>query len=567
MLYEKSKAKDIIADKAKLNEIVFEAIDKMATSVGATLGPGGRTVLVERDSLAPLMTKDGVTVAKSLGMEKAEHNIVIEAAKEICVNTAKEAGDGTTTAIVLANAIIKYGQEFISSHPKYNPQRIVSELQELYDDIIVGYLKQNALPATTPEELHNVAKVSANGDTKIAEAVVEAVMAAGDDGQVLIEEAQGNIMRVETIDGYIITTGLKELGNMGPAFINDNTAQQSKLDSGIVLLYDGTINDLNVPSRLQEVYEHSEFMGKPIIVMAHGFSELVIDRFIKTMNGGISVVPIKTPMSGLPNSRSLFLKDMAAYTGATVYSPINLDDMDEDGFGHFVTAKVNVYESFIVSESDREAIENRIEELKSISKAALSEFDRMHLRAAISKLTGGVSTIWVGGATDLAVREKKARVEDAVEAVRSAIAEGIIPGGCSVHLALAELIKSNKNFKESWSIMVNALSEPFKLLMTNCGEDPEDILKLGIGQKSAKSLPDKVFDAMSHQLVDPFEAGIIEPAKVCRVSVGNALSVASLLITLGGIVVVPRDATLENQLAMSKQAFKDMMQGGGVGQS
>lgn len=567
MLYEKSKAKDIIADKEQLNRIVLETIDKMATSVGATLGPGGRTVLVERDSLAPLMTKDGVTVAKSLGMERAEHNIVIEAAKEICINTAKEAGDGTTTAIVLANAIIKYGQEFISSHPKYNPQRIVSELQDLYDDVIVKYLKDNAVPTSKPEELRDVAKVSSNGDRKIAEAVVQAVMAAGDDGQVLIEEAQGDVMRVETIDGYIITTGLKELGSLGPAFINDKTGQQSKLDSGIVLLYDGTINDLNVPSRLQEVYENSEYLGKPIIVMAHDFSDLVIDRFIKTMNGGISIVPVKTPMSGLPNSRSMFLQDMAAYTGATVYSPLNLDNMDDDGFGTFVTARVNLYESFIFSESDSAAVEARIEELKSVSKAALSEFDRMHLRASISKLTGGISTIWVGGASELEVREKKGRVEDAVEAVRSAIAEGIVPGGCSVHLALIELIKKQKDFKESWSIMVNALAEPFKLLMNNCGEDPEDMLKLGIGQFTKGKLPNKVFDAMDHQLVDPFVAGIIEPAKVCRVSIGNALSVASLLITLGGIVVVPRDAGLENQLAMSKQAFKDMMQGGGVGQS
>lgn len=566
MLYEKSKAKDIIADQERLNTIVHETIDRMATAVGRTLGPGGRPVLIERDGLAPLITKDGVTVAKSLGMDKAENNIVVEAAKEICINTAKEAGDGTTTAIVLASAITKYGQEFIIAHPKYNPQRIVTELKELYENVIVEYLKNNAIATSKEAELRSVAKVSSNGDDKIAEAVVKAVMAAGDDGQVLIEEAQGDVMRVETIDGYIITTGLKELGSTGPAFINDKTGQQSKLDNGIVLLYDGTINDLNFPARLQEVYEHSEAFGRPIIVFAHDFSDIVIDRFIKTMHGGVSIVPIKTPMSGLPNSRSMFLQDMAAYTGAEVYSPINLDDIHDDGFGEFVSAKVNMYESFIVSEPDGDAVENRIEELKSVSKAALSEFDRMHLRASISKLTGGVSTIWVGGASELEVREKKARVEDAVEAVRSAIAEGVVPGGCSVHLTLRETIKQHKDFKDSWSIMVNSLLEPFNLLMTNCGEDPKEILSLGLGTVSAIGLPKKVFDAKDHKVVDPFKAGIIEPAKVCRVAIGNALSVASLLITLGGIVVVPRDSTLENQLAMSKQAFTDMMQGGGVGQ-
>ena len=565
-LYEKSKAKDIIVDKTKLNEIVLDTISKMAAAVGATLGPGGRGVLIERDGLSPLVTKDGVTVAKSLGLAHAEANIVVEAAKEICINTAREAGDGTTTAIVMAHAIAKYGQEFISSHPKYNPQRIVSELKDLYEDVIVDYLKKNAISTTKPEELRSVAKISSNGDDKIADAVVEAVMAAGDDGQVLIEEAQGSVMRVETIDGYIITTGLKELGSMGPAFINDRTGQQSKLDNGIILLYDGTMNDLNVPARLQEVYEHSENFGQPIIVMAHDFSDLVIDRFVKTTNGGVSVIPIKTPMSGLPNSRSMFLQDMSAYSGATVYSPINLDDLCEEGFGTFITSRVNMYESFVVCEPDSEAVEARVEELKSVSKSALSEFDRMHLRASISKLTGGVSTIWVGGASELEVRERKGRVEDAVEAVRSAIAEGIIPGGCSVHLTLAEIIKNRKDFKESWSIMVNALGELFKLLMTNCGEDPDEILSLGLGVATTKGLPKKVFDARDHKIVNPFKAGIIEPAKVCRVSIGNALSVATLLITLGAIVVVPRDAGLENQLAMSKQAFKDMMSGGGIGQ-
>lgn len=567
MLYEKSKSKDVICDPNELNAIVSETIHKMATVVGATLGPGGKPVLIERDGLAPLITKDGVTVAKSLGMDKAENNIVVESAKEICINTATEAGDGTTTAIVLASAITKYGQEFITSHPKYNPQRIVSELKELYEDVIVGYLKKNAVATTKPEELRDVAKISSNGDDKIADAVVEAIMAAGDDGQVLIEEAQGDVMRVENIDGYIITTGLKELGSMGPAFINDKTGQQSKLDNGIVLLYDGTMNDLNVPARLQDIYEKSEYFGKPIIVFAHDFSDIVIDRFIKTIQGGISVVPVKTPMSGLPNSRSMFLQDMAAYTGAVVYSPINLDDMEEEGFGNFITARVNMYESFLVSESDSDEIENRIEELKSVAKVALSEFDRMHLRASISKLTGGVSTIWVGGASELEVREKKARVEDAVEAVRSAIAEGVIPGGCSVHLTLIEILKDHKDFKESWSIMINALSEPFNLLMTNCGEEPEAVLSFGLGRAEKVGLPKLVFDAKEHKIVEPFKAGIIEPAKVCRVSIGNALSVASLLITLGGIIVVPRDSGLENQLAMSKQAFQDMMSGGGVGQS
>ena len=178
MIYEKSKAKDIISDKKKLNSIVSHTIQTMAEIVGSTLGPGGRSVLIERDGLPPLATKDGVTVAKSLGLDKAEGNIIVEAAKEICINTAKEAGDGTTTAIILANAITKYGQDFVSNNLKYNPQRIVNELEDLYEDIIVPYIKSKAKPVDDETKLFNVATISANGDEKIAKVVVEAVIAA-----------------------------------------------------------------------------------------------------------------------------------------------------------------------------------------------------------------------------------------------------------------------------------------------------------------------------------------------------------------------------------------------------
>ena len=198
MLYQKSRAKNIISDKQQLKSVVLDSIGRMSAVVGRTLGPGGNPVIIERDGLSPLITKDGVTVARSLGMDRSEANIIIEAAKEICVNTAKQAGDGTTTAIVLANWLVKYGQEFMEKNPKYNPQRLVFDLQEAYETVIVPYLKEYAIKVASPEQLKNVATISANGDLKVAEAVVQAVMNAGDDGTVLIEEGQGNMMKVET---------------------------------------------------------------------------------------------------------------------------------------------------------------------------------------------------------------------------------------------------------------------------------------------------------------------------------------------------------------------------------
>jgi len=564
-LFEKTKAKDIISDKDRINDIVSTTISDMAKIVGSTLGPGGRGVLIERDGLSPTLTQDGVTVAKSLGVSSAEANIVIEAAKEICLNTAKEAGDGTTTAIILADAVVKYGQKFITDNPRYNPQKVVRELQKAYEEIVIPYLADNAIKVEDEEQLESVATISANGDINIAKAVVEAVMAAGDDGTVLIEEGEGDIMRVETQDGLLVTAGLRELGRIGPVFINDNTNQQCKMDQGIVLCYDGDMVDLQAAGYLQDAIEGTELVGKPVLIFAHDFSDVVLDKIAKNVKAGLNILPIKSPRSGLPNSRSMFLKDVAAYTGARVYDAGDIQECDHTELGLFVGAKSNMFETFIIGSPNQEDIDKRVGELKAIAKASASEFDKMHIRAAIGKLIGGVSTIWVGGASELEIREKKHRVEDAVESVRSAIAEGIIPGGCSVQLTLANIIENSKSKKDSYQILVKALRDPFKLLLTNCGESYDEIWPSIEKYVKVKGLPKKVFDANEHKIVNAEKAGIIEPAKVCRVTIRNALSVSSLLITLGGIVCVPRDANLENQMAIADKAFKDMMAGGGMG--
>ena len=575
-LYEKSKAKSITHDRAQIRKITQDTIQSMATIVGATLGPGGRVVIIERDNLSPLITKDGVTVAKALGVENAEANVIIDAAKEICLKTAKEAGDGTTTAIVLAGAITKHGLHFLDTNPKYNPQRMVNELQELYSSMIVPFLKTNATKVKGEQELISVAKISANGDQAIAEAAVRAVMAAGEDGHVLIEEAQGNQLKVETMDGFVVTSGLKDIGAIGRVFINDRSLQQTKMDKGLVFLYDGSLNDLKVPGAIQQAIEGTELYGLPIMVFAHGFADVVVEAFAKTTKGGYTVVPVKTPMSGAANSRSSFLIDMSAYTGATVYDPGTIDKfITEDasnGFGAFDSAKVGMYESVVQAIPNSDRIDARLSELKHLMDVSPSDFDKMHIKAAIAKLTGGISTIWVGGGSELEAREKRDRVEDAVEAVKSAIAEGIVPGGCAVQLTLSYMISLDPNKKPSWDIMAQALSEPFNLLLNNCGENIEEVWpSLGnhIHECAVKrTMPTQVFDANQHIFVDPLAVGIIEPAKVCRVTIGNALSVASLLVTLGGIVVSPRNAGLEQQLELSKGAFKELMSAstGHVGQ-
>lgn len=562
MLYSKSKAKDIIHDKEDLNKIVLKTIHKMAVVAGSTLGPGGSCVLIDRGDLSPLITKDGVTVIKSMGISDSAKNIVLDAAKEIAIGTAKEAGDGTTTAIVLADALVKAGQQFLLSHKKYNPQRLVNELKSAYEDIIVPYLKEYAIAAETPEELRNVALISANGDERIANAVVEAVMAAGDDGKVLIHEGDGDVIKVDHMEGFVVTSGLKDLGQIGPAFINDRTGQQVKMDAGHVVLFDGTLNDLAIPARIQDAIANEAGItdGKPIVVFAHGFSDLVKDKFAQTTKGGQTVLPVVSPRSGLPGGASIFLHDMAAYTGAEVYSPGTQNNIDESGIGAFEEAMVNMYESFIINTPDEDAIDIRVGELKAYEAQAFGELDKQHLRANIAKLRGGVSSIIVGGTSELEIREKKDRVEDAVEAVRSAIAEGIVPGGATTMLKIAAILQASDDRRESWVILEEALQAPFILLMENCGEDPDVVLQNILPRITATDgLPSVVFDANAYSVVDPFKNGIIEPAKVCRVALANALSVASLLTTLGGLVVSPRNSDMEAQLELAEASFKNMM--------
>lgn len=561
MMYVKSKSKDMIDDRDQLQQIVTSTLSRMAAIAGRTLGPGGTIVLIEREGMPPLMTKDGVTVIKSLGMPNAAANTVLDTCKEISLNTARDAGDGTTTAIVLADAIVKAGSLFMMRNARYNPQRLVNELRKCYDKIIVPYLSEVSIKVKSDDDLRRVALISANGDHDVASVVVKAFLAAGEDGHILIQEDQGGGMRVETVDGFIVTSGLKDLGSIGSVFINDRANQQVMMDAGLVVLFDGTLNDLVLPAAIQTACESDpDFFGKPIIVMAHGFADPVIEKCLKTSKSGVTVLPVKVPKSTLANSRTMFLHDMAAYTGATVMDPATAASFDTKHFGAFTSAKVNTYETFIQCESDADLIDERVSELKAIMAAAHSEHDRAHLRAAIAKLTGGISTIWVGGITDAEIRERRDRVQDAVEAVRSAVAEGIVAGGCATHIALADRIRRSEP-TPAWEILADALEKPFSVLLSNCGEyDRYAELTSAIRESMGTSgTPKVVFDASAHEIVDPFDAGIVEPAKVHRVAIGNALSVASLMVTLGGIVVAPRDYNLETQMELSKAAFKDML--------
>ena len=560
MIYTKSKNKEILSKKPEIQALVSKVIMEAAEIVGSTFGPGGNVVLLEREELAPLVTKDGVTVLKSLGFSKASENIILDICKEISLNTAKTAGDGTTTAIVLANAIYHHGLDFIKNNPKYNPQKFIRELNDCYNSVIIPYLKEKAISVELEEDLEKVALISCNGDEAISKIVSNAVVSAGEDGVVLIQENQGGELKIDTVDGYIITSGLKNIGSDGTLFFNDKASQQVILESGLILIYDGSMTDLNLLSKVQDCLENdSEIYGKPLIIIANSFADNIVDRFVKATRGGIPIIPIKPPLDFLP--KQIFLHDMEAYTGAKVMDGGSIGSFSSDDFGSFKNAKINLYECFLKCDLNSEKIDQRAEELKSLMSSAFSDMDRDHYKKHISQLTGGLVTIFVSGMTDVEIREKKDRIQDAIEAIRSAISEGIVLGGCATQITLSSIISNTPNAKPSWKVLSDALLSPLKLLLNNCGEGElySQIIDSMLGEIKDNNKITKIFNADTHQFEDGFNSGIIEPAKVHKVAIGNSLSIASILVTLGGVVSAPLNPELEAQLEASKMMMNSMM--------
>jgi chaperonin GroEL len=565
-LYEKTKAKEIIVDKKEIESTIKDTIYNMAELVGSTLGPAGRTVLIERDNLSPLVTKDGVTVAKNIGYLDSKKNVFVESAKEICLNTGKEAGDGTTSAIVLASSFIKRGYEYLQELGKEeNPQAVSRSLLKVYEKEIKRVIKEYSKDITTPEEIKNIAMVSSNGDEVVSDVVLEATNSAGNDGHIVIAEDLGGETRCENIEGYIVTSSLKNLGALGTKFINDRGTQECKMDNGLILMYNGEINDHTVLSNLQELISKNNNLAKvPFVIMAHNFSDSVMEQLVKFFMSGFSILPIKTPHFATPTSRTIFLEDMAAYTGGKVVDP-GFEELTIQDFGSFEKIRANVYECIVYpedagSEESNERIQKRIKELNAICDAATSEFDKSIIKGCISRISGGVSTIYVGGITELEIREKKARAEDAVEAVRSAISEGIVPGGATIYLAIKKELECIKT-ESNWDIIINSLDELIDRILSNAGiQNKEAIIKklynnIDIDKKEINM----IYNANTRSVEKFSESKIIDPSKVIRVALGNALSVATMFLTLGGIVVVPRDLNAEMQTDLQKTAFQEMM--------
>lgn len=632
MEYQKAKsaAKRIEVKGPALRKIILQTMKTISDAVGATLGPGGGQVLIERpeQGLGPYVTKDGVTVMRSLGFPDSVQHSILEAARDAAVRTVAEAGDGTTTATVLAEAVVRLTMEYCEKNQKVSPQKVVRRLEKAFLDCIEPLLKGASIQVPYDDEaeakvqqelsalqlqyndgtigieeftekaakaktlrrriLESVARVSANGDAELAEAVLQCFELVGDDGNVTIAEVTGaSHYEVEPINGYPIPSGLEDSClTHQTQFINDPANNRTTLEDPVFLLYNGRISEIQSISpffsRLGELWQSQKYKNHNIVLVANGFSDSVLS--ILGINfqdrGTLNIFPVVAPQGIMPNSQQDFLQDLRAITGATVFDPIDvtLDLVNFDDPESLVVALgpgLTLFESTrwrsnVLGDKNEVGRLERVDQLKVQLKTAESQLERQLLQERLSKLSGGIARLKVIGSSNGEQKEKRDRAEDAICAVRGAINYGCLPGGgWGLLKARQELQKRYALDPIIQDILVAALKVPVQRLLDNSGyhaEEQEEILKpiidniespLGKSESTGKALfVPKVFDALEGKHVHAIKEGILDSTPAVLEAIRNALSIASLLGTLGGAVVFCRDTELERKEAQAVRAFE-----------
>lgn len=577
MQYQKTQsvAKHIATRGPELNSLVLRTLKIISDAVGVTLGPGGRQVLIERQEfgLPPMVTKDGVTVYRSLGFDDPVMQALMESGRDASVRTASEAGDGTTTATILEEAIVRRTFEFCKANPRVSPQRVVRRLERAFRDVVEPAIRKASRVADLSTEegakfLRSVAKVSANGDEPLADAVMECFDLVGDDGNVTITELSGaSKYEVEKIEGYPVPMGFEEsCAKFYAKFVNDAANQRVLMEKPMFVLYHGRVQDPQslfvLLSKLGKMFEDGN-IGPNIVFVATGFSESVLGylAMMFAATGALNVFPLLAPQSPFPQGQLDFLNDLAGITGAVVLDPINIPFEEVDVERHLGRAEVfesSRFRSNVMGHANEDTLLLRVDELKTQLERAESQLEMNYLQERIGKLTGGIARLKVIGASNGELKEKRDRAEDAVCAVRGAIKNGVLPGGCWMLLKLMSVLKKEDD-KVLTSVLVPALFEPFRRLLENLGinEQNDDEFR-GILQPILSDLDSEhatVYDALEGRHVDAFEGGILDSTPAVLEAIRNSLSIASLHGTLGGAVVFQRDKAVERQEARDMAEF------------
>lgn len=514
---------------AKIITFDFEArnalkrgVDQLTNAVKVTLGPKGRNVIIDKKFGAPTVTKDGVTVAKEIELEDPIENMGAQMVREVASKTSDVAGDGTTTATVLAQAIFSEGLKNVTAGA--NPMDLKRGI-DMAVEAITKELKKISKEVEGKKEIANVGAISANNDKAIGELIADAMERVGKDGVITVEEAKGTETSMEVVEGMQF-----DRGYLSPYFVTDAETMEAVLENPYILIHDKKISAVK---DILPILEKISQSGRSLLIIAEDVEgEALATLVVNKLRGTLKVCAVKAP--GFGDRRKAMLEDIAILTNGTVISEEKGFKLENATLAYLGTAKKVVVDkdnTTIVEGSGKpEEIKKRINEIKIQIEKTTSEYDREKLQERLAKLSGGVAVLKIGAATEVEMKEKKARVEDALHATRAAVEEGIVPGGGVAYLrclhALDDLKPENEDQKIGIEIVRRALEEPARQIVANAGLEPSVIVnKIKEGKGSFG------FNAQTEQFEDLFESGVIDPTKVARVALENAASVAGLLLT------------------------------------
>ena len=509
-------------------EKMLRGIDILAHAVRVTLGPKGRNVVLDKSFGAPRISKDGVTVAKEIELEDKFENMGAQMVREVASKTSDQAGDGTTTATVLAHAIVKEGAKAVAAG--MNPMDLKRGV-DLAVTAIVEDLKKHSKAVTSNEEIAQVATISANGDSEIGRFLAEAMKKVGNEGVITVEEAKSLETELDVVEGMQF-----DRGYISPYFVTNAEKMRAELEDPYLLIYEKKLSALNDLLPLLEAVVQA---GKPLLIIAEDVEgEALATLVVNKLRGGLKVAAVKAP--GFGDRRKAMLQDIAILTGGQAISEdlgIKLEHVKLDMLGKAKKVMIDKENTTIVNGAGKKKdIEGRIAQIKAEIEETTSDYDREKLQERLAKLAGGVAVIRVGGATEVEVKERKDRVDDAMHATRAAVEEGILPGGGVALLrsikALGRLKADNDDQKTGIDIVRKALSTPARQIAVNAGEDGSIV----VGKISDNETYAYGYDAQEGQYGDLVSKGIIDPTKVVRTALQDAASIAGLLVTTEAMV-------------------------------
>ncbi len=516
-------------------DLLKKGVDELANAVKVTLGPKGRNVIIEKKFGAPHITKDGVTVAKEVELACPYENMGAQLVKEVASKTNDDAGDGTTTATVLAQSIIGVGLKNVTAGA--NPMDLKRGIDKAVRVVVDNIAGQAQEIGDDFEKIENVAKISANGDETIGALIAEAMRKVKKEGVITVEEAKGIETTVDVVEGMQF-----DRGYISPYFVTDTEKMEAQMENPYILIYDKKISVLK---ELLPVLEQTVQTGRPMLIIAEDIdSEALATLVVNRLRGNLKICAVKAP--GFGDRRKAMLEDIAILTGGTVISEekgLKLEGATIDMLGTAEKVTVNKDNTVIVNGAgDKDAIHSRVSQIKVQIENTTSDYDKEKLQERLAKLAGGVAVLYVGAASEVEMKEKKDRVDDALSATRAAIEEGVVPGGGIAYIraisSLEGLKGENEDETTGIEIVKRAIEEPLRQIVANAGKEGAVVV-----QKVKEGTGDFGYNARKDIYENLYAAGVIDPAKVTRVALENAASIAGMFLTTEAVIAEVKENT------------------------